>query len=530
MKISIKLRTKMDNLDVIEVLNKNQRLRDKIFSRGFIFTTGNINDQEYPFYGEWNNHYIKGAHLLTHPKTPVSIYDGTKTTWILIGHAYNPISELSDEKNILNELDNADDNVFEVINQLTGIFTIIWINGMKICFAGDATCMQSTFYTVHNKETYISSHTNLIGDLLSLKWDEYVKRLVQYRLFGLFGNSLPGDLTQFSNVKRAVPNFYYEIDNALIKEKRFFTPQKLSLSNQEIVEMVSHLLSKNMELIAKKWNKPAISLTGGCDSKTTLSCTKNLYDKFSYFSYISSDEEELDAKGAQIICDKIGLEHKTFVISQNDENFPDIEDIRTILLWNNGGIRKNNRNDVRKRAFFANSFEFDIEVKSWASEIGRAYYSKRFNGRKNFGKEPTPKKCTTMYKIFLHNRKLVKSTEKVFEEYLNKYFQQHEEAPIEWQEQFFWEFRVPSWNGLVITAEHRYSFDITIPYNNRYILQYLLSASIDDRINDAIYNQIRAYMNPEIDNTGVSVTNTKHTKNRAKIENLYYSIHTKIPF
>ena len=525
----------MNNTKVLETLDKNPKMRKKIFCRGFVFATEKLNEQDYPFYGNWISHSIKEFHLLTHPETMTAAYNGLTFSWVLIGHAYNPISGMYKENTILEELDayysaNNTQAFFDTLNQLTGIFTLIWTNGTETFFVGDATCMQTTFYTLHNENVYISSHANLLGDLLCLQWDEYVKRLANYRFFKLFGNSLPGDISQFSNVKRAVPNFYYEATKESIKEKRFYIPKKLSLSTDEISERVSVLLNSNLTLIAQKWNDPAISLTGGCDSKTTLSCAKGLYDKFSYFSYISSDEEKVDAEGARLICDSLGLEHKTFFIPQNDSDIPNVEDIRTMLFWNDGALRPNNKNDVRKRAVLDDEFEYDVEVKSWASEIGRAYYSKRFNGRKNFGSKPTPRKCTTLYKIFLHDRKLVRDTDKIFAAYLKKYFQQDKTAPLEWQEQFFWEFRVSSWNALVITAAHRYSFDITIPYNNRYLLEYLLSAPIDDRISDTVYKQIRSQMNPEIDKTGIAITNVKHTDTRAKFENWYYRIHTKIPF
>ena len=152
-----------------------------------------------------------------------------------------------------------------------------------------------------------------------------------------------------------------------------------------------------------------------------------------------------------------------------------------------------------------------------------------FNGRKDFG-QMTPRKCATLYKFFFHDRRLVKQTDKVFEKYIDRYFEQARENPVEWQEQFFWEFRVPSWNGLVITGEHRYSFDITIPYNNRRILELLLSAPIDDRITDRIYKDIREKMNPVIDQTGIAVTNLKHTERRERAENLYYIVHSCIRF
>ena len=87
-----------------------------------------------------------------------------------------------------------------------------------------------------------------------------------------------------------------------------------------------------------------------------------------------------------------------------------------------------------------------------------------------------------------------------------------------------------SWNALVITGEHRYSFDITIPYNNRKILCLLLSAPLQDRIKDTIYSGIRTLMNPAIDQTGISVVNLKHTKMREKFENIYFLLHSKVPF
>ena len=83
---------------------------------------------------------------------------------------------------------------------------------------------------------------------------------------------------------------------------------------------------------------------------------------------------------------------------------------------------------------------------------------------------------------------------------------------------------------MVITGEHRYSFDITIPYNNRKLFEILLSVPIENRINDTVYKMIRTKMNPNIDATGIAVTNLKHTKNREKAENIYYIINSKLWF
>lgn len=522
----------MNTCDIKNIMSENPQLRDKLFARGFYFTDDKVNDFNYPFYGLWKKEKISNYTIMVNPKQTYYIKSLNGKSLILIGHAYNPFSLIADENIILQELLDAEGSTkfWNTFNELTGVFTLIGIHNKQVYLVGDPSCMQCAFYTNRNEHIYIASHTCLLGDLLSLDWNPYVKKMSQYRFFHLLGNALPGNLTQFSEVERMVPNHYIVFSNNKTEVKRFYWPISSDKVNTEIEREAAYILHNNLKLIALKWNKPAISMTGGCDSKTTLACANGLYDKFSYFSYISSESEAVDAKAAHEICINLGLEHTVYNISEHDTDFDGIEETRHILEWNTGDIIPINRNDVRKRKFFEDILDFDVEVKSWGSEIGRSYYSKRFNGRKNFGIMPTPRKCTTLYKFFLNNRKLVRETDRVFGDYLDKYFEQAKTNSVQWQEQFFWEYRIPSWNGVVITGEHRYSFDITIPYNNRKLLELFLGASIDDRINDVIYRNIRQLMNPQIDKIGMSVTNLKHTKNRAKMENLYYILHSNAPF
>lgn len=522
----------MDREEIKALIKRNPELTDKLFCRGFLFTNADVNLDAYPFYGIWNHTELQYYHMIVSPKQNSYYVTNGDTSIFLVGHAYNPFTMVSDENAILTDLieqcseeniENTSSLFWEKINELTGIFTIIIIGKGSVMIIGDASGMQTTFYTVNSGKIYVSSHTNLIGDLLNLNWDPYIVKLKNYRFFKLLGNALPGNLTQFPKVKRVIPNHYIKTEDHSLNVNRFYWPHRLDKTEEEIVDEVAGILHSNLELISKKWEKPAISMTGGCDSKTTMACANGLYDQFKYFSYISSEAEKVDAEAAEKICNALGLEHKTYIIPEEVDNS---EEVAEILNWNTGNIRYSHPNDVRKRIVFADTEAFDVEVKSWASEIGRAYYSKRFHGRTVFG-EMTPRKCTTLYKFFFHNRRLVKQTDKVFEKYIRRYFEQATVNPVEWQEQFFWEFRVPSWNGLVITGEHRYSFDITIPYNNRHIFELLLSAPIKDRILDRVYIRIREKLNPAIDQTGVAVTNLKHTERREKAENLYYILHSR---
>lgn len=162
------------------------------------------------------------------------------------------------------------------------------------------------------------------------------------------------------------------------------------------------------------------------------------------------------------------------------------------------------------------------------SECGRAYYNKRFL-KKRFPKKPTPRYLTCLYKVFVTDHKLKKETNNIFKKYAEKYLFTAE-GGYPWQELFFWEFRMASWNALVITGEHKYSFDVTIPYNNRLMLDMLLRFPLKDRIEDNAYKRIRQYMNPRVDEAGIAVTNVKHTDNRARLERCYLEIMSRIPF
>ena len=509
--------------------------QSKLYIRGFLLTNADVDDSTYPFYGAWNRFEIASATFLIHPQQKAYVHSTDDFSAALVGHALNPFTKEVSEDSILcvclQKLKESENAFWNYFNQLTGVFTFFVFRGDDVWIIDDASGMQTTFYTTEKGKLYVSSHTMLLGELLGLEKDPYVERLAKYRFFPLLGNSLPGDLTQFIGLKRVTPNFCCVYHDGTFTNKRFFAPYQIKdKSRQQLVDEAGQILHNSLELIAKKWKRPAISLTGGCDSKTTLACANGLYDKFRYYSYSSSEAEQVDCEAAATICKALGVEHTIYPIPEVSMPGDHEEIVAQILRWNCGDLRDSNANDVRKRIALDKIDDYDVEVKSWASEIGRAYYSKRFHGRTKFPKKPSGRACTTLYKFFLHDRRLVHETDKVFENFIRDYYEPAKENPVEWFEQFFWEFRVPAWNGLVITGEHWYSDEITIPYNNRLLLTMLLSVPIEDRVSDKLYKEIRAAKNPLIDQTGVAVTNLLHTERREKLENLYWSLHSKFPF
>lgn len=525
-----------------DLLNQEryQRYQEYLYTRGYLITDRkDINLDDYPFYHNWKIIPLYRFDVLLHHRQKCFVYESDKRKCFLIGHCYNPFTNEYEESAIVKKLsEQSDDTYWDYLNQLTGNFITGFedING-GISFTCDATAMMSAFYGMAGNYFYISNYSYLIGEMTNLKFEPYVEDLIHYKHYHLFGRMLPGDMSAYREIKHIIPNFQIQYQNGKVMKKRFWPIEtiKTDISKAEYetkIERCANILHESLRMISMKWpEQAAISLTGGCDSKTTLACANELYDRFKYFSYISSEAEKVDADAAKKIAKSLNIikNYKTYIIPQTDEEIEDADFWRKLLNRNCGEIGDNNANDIRKRAYFVKHHDFDVEVKSWVSEIARAYYSKRFL-RERFPDRPTPRYLTAMYKVFFLERDLVHETDKRFQAYLDEYYSDEVFKKISWTDLIFWEYRVSSWNGLVISNEQSLSYDITIPYNNRILLQMLLGTPLKKRINDECHKDIQKVMNRRIADADISVTNLKHTTNRARLERLYLSVQTSIPF
>lgn len=521
----------METAEIIRLAEDDAYLRAKLFCRGFLVTNRPVRTEAYPFYGAWSVHSLGPYQILSHPLCGCFLARGEEVQLCLLGHAYDPISGETNEERILDRLSGLAPRspaFFDYINDLTGVFLLLVYSPEELLFLCDAVGLMSVFYTESPERFYLASHINLIGDLAGFREDPIVSRLKRGRTFHYFGNQLPGNLTKFREAKRLNPNHLGRVGGT-VEQIRFYYPHSLALERTELLPRLRELLERTMAVIAEKWERPAISLTGGCDSKTTLSAAHKLYERYLIYSYDSQPNEAPDAKAAQAICSGIGLPHLLYRIPYSDDSFPNIEGIRKIMIWNDGDVVDNHPNDVRKRAFLDRQNDYDVEVKSWASEVGRARYSKRYCGKRSFGKKPTARKCASFYK-FLLRRGDVKIVRQEFRRFLEAYYQPAAEGAIPWQDQFYWEWHWPSRDGVILTCEHMFSDCITVPYNNRRVLELLLSAPWEDRYRDALYTAVRKELDPRIDAAAGAVVDVNHTRLRSWLELLYYLVSSYLPY
>ena len=526
-------------------LDAKAEYRDRLYCRGFLISDQRQeNLSEYPFYGNWNEYsYSSGSkvfYFYTHKYVELFTHEADGILFFLVGHAYNPFTMKYLEKDILADLASAlrkgEESFWEAESELTGVFCLGFIRSGELTASTDASGMQLVYHGVIDGHVYLTSHSKLVADYCGIEQTDYIQRLVSNRFWHYWGMWLPGDLSPYAELSRLQPNCKAVYDGARIEVIRYFPSKAIKETTTEeeyraTIDDLGRIMSNNMALIAKKWpgKKVSISVTGGRDSMTTLACTNGNYDKYSYFSYISNDDEAVDAYAAKDILKSLGLEHELYRIPDEWDGYKDIDLFEKIMECNAGCIGKNNRNDLKKRMYFCANPPCDVEVKSWVNEIGRGRCYDRFN-KKFFPPKTHPSYWRALHKVYFYQFRLMKETDQVFKEYFDKYYSHGEFEKLFWVVYYHWEFSWAGGEGVFLTAEHRVSYEITVPFSNRKYLELMLTVPLEKRKKDAIPQDLIAGNNKKISDTQIWVRDVSHTNFRAWIERIHLEIFSRLRF
>lgn len=513
--------------------------KNSLYTYGYLLTNdGQRAVLRIPELGGWRKQQVRGYTLFVHPEQKSFCYETPERTFLLVGNAYNPFTMTADENGILAHLASmayGSNDYRDYFDQLTGVFFFAAVEDGKVSATCDCAGMLGANYAAINRVQCFGAYSQMIADIYDLKEDPYVTRLKKSKLFHWYGWYLPGDLTPYAQVKRIVPNTEVCLKDGKAAVNRFYPRKPYAVADGEAydaqVRQICAIMNNNMRLIADKWSNPSISLTGGTDSKTTLACAKGVQDRFSYFSYISLPREETDALAAQSICKALHLKHRIYHVDTDPAHYADYGEVSALLERHYAFLGKANVNDICKRIVLKDQFDYDVEVKSWVSEVARASRYERY-GRKSFPRKVRPRMLTSMYKIFAFNRGDAVRTDKRFREYLDGtgLARAIEETGYPWTEFFVWEIVFGGWGGLALTGEHMLTNEITVPYNNRALLDLMLRTPLEKRIHDQLHKDIIHLMDERIEQLGIHVVNGNETKKRALIERSYFAINNIIPF
>ena len=184
---------------------------------------------------------------------------------------------------------------------------------------------------------------------------------------------------------------------------------------------------------------------------------------------------------------------------------------------------------ARKKAFKDLLWYRDIPMKGNLQQANDMLNAYKYFGRTKFKPDLKPRDYSSLYKIFLGNRKLLKETDKYFAEYIQNTKLKEHLFNYDESDFFVWEMMHGGKCGLDIGVM-KGCFDITIPYNNRKLLDLLLRVPLDKRISDRHHLDMKKLMNQELYDMNIRVVNLNETDRRKKVINMYYIINTHLPF
>lgn len=386
-------------------IDKFPEYRSAIFEQGFILTNRQLSlGNGFPFFGNWRCEKLSGGlFAYVHVTQKLYLFKKNNTVYFLLGHAYDPFAYQWDENEILSSLADCSDGDFEKglakINDLTGLFVLGMINGEKITFCGDFESMRTAYYGCINGSFYLVSHEELAAFFEELHFDPYVRKLEQYRWYRLYGEGLPCNISHYLELKKLVANNCIVFAGGSFRTVRIWPRGEIEMCASEdvyekVVDDIARIMQRSLELIAKKWARPAISATGGRDSKGSLAASVHIRERFQYFSYDSQPAERVDCDAAEAICRAAGVPHDTYRIPLDRQLYPEYELVKAIHCANSNRLYFNH-NDLMKRIYFRKAQRFDVEVKSWTSEIGRAFCYQRYRAQaycaeRHFSVQPDP--------------------------------------------------------------------------------------------------------------------------------------------
>lgn len=518
--------------EIKKKLDSDSTYRDMLFKRGYLLTDVCVTEKDkYPFYNIWSEYIFGDYYLYVQQDQTVYFKSLKELAVIIIGHAYNPFDMKYDEEELCEDLIEAYKkglgDYFDKVSELTGLHVIIAIDAGKIIACQDACSLTGCYFGKSKGRFYITEHPQLVADICNFAINPKVERLIQSKCYNIGNRHLPGNITPYDEVKRLGANTYLLYDGEF-SIKRFYPiknhPEFITDEEKsQAIYRIGKLIHNGIDCCSKKWKRCAISLSGGTDSKTTLACANGLYDKYSYFSFCSKPQESIDAEGAKRICENLGLKHDLYEIPDENNQIKDFDFTKKVLQHNTSYIKNLADNEIRKYKYFYDLNGFDIELKSWASEVTRVFFERKYGMR--FPERLNERYASIFQTRFFGHPFLLKWSDKMYANFLKEVELEKPIYNFEHTDLFYWEIRMGCWGVSVISSQQLYH-RVSMPMNNRKILEMFLGFPRDERKRDLVHKRIMLLMNKNIVDSKVEIPNLYFHKYRIVIEKVFLKTKT----
>src|SRR5699024_249029 len=301
-----------------------------LYPYGFVFT-----DKQYKNIPK----YYKRRNILDNyiyfydERTPSIVYESNDVFVVIHGNfkhvgIHESMSADDLAKSLCDSYKKNYNHFLDTLDFIGGRFAIIIGDGDEIEIFNDATAMRSVYYTTDH-QNFVASHFNLVKDNIQ------TEPLQLARKYGAIDFTY--DRSPAVNVRAIMPNFKLDFNSKKIT--RFFPRENNKYTNLDIEEryqIFERLWKNQVNYFISEFEDIAFSLTGGNDSRISLSMLKEHKDKIRMFTYASvtntedvSDKFEKSHDNDRRILEQmksnLDLNHEFYFFKDNKFDFSDEE-------------------------------------------------------------------------------------------------------------------------------------------------------------------------------------------------------------
>lgn len=253
-------------------------VKDMVYSRGFILT-----DELLPEF----HHYVKlelsnGKQLWHDPSVETSIAISPNGLQVVVlGHWALSTEDETMRKEIAETLmqalldDGSEEEFHEILDQLAGRYAVFTVTARGTSIYNDALGSRTVYYSLETG--VVASHLNALLKLSpAVKTSDVPTSKLQWVV----------DFTNYVDVRQLLPNFVLRVDSCTVE--RIFprvSNRFCGWTDDERYEEVIRLINNANSQYFAKFDKVAVSVTGGYDSRISLATLKPYWDRIDCFTY-----------------------------------------------------------------------------------------------------------------------------------------------------------------------------------------------------------------------------------------------------
>jgi hypothetical protein len=377
----------------------------------------------------------------------------------------------------------SQDVLADWLEQCGGSFVLVAYRGDGVEVFLDATGSIGVCYAEAEGEVVAASHPNLLAELFQFRQSALAGFWLNHPAADRGGSYFPGVRTAFDEVRLLTPNTALSLPSGAVI--RFYPRAELcERPLDEVVAAVVPMLHRQVAWIADR-AALAVSLSGGLDTRVTLSAMRSVIPQCLCFTYSGGGNQVLttDMEVATRLAKGFGLRHLPITIDSE----PPPQWFLDVWQRTHGDSQ---RDTHLVYAYCSELCGRYIHVRSNVMEVARGFYTKnRVNRQPQFD----------AYKL---SRLFRNATADEFTPYFQEFIDVTGFTPAalmgyHYTDLFYWEHRLGAWLSGLLRAARLDHFTFTL-YNCRAVLETLIARPLDERIAaDAMFALIRE-MWPEL--------------------------------